>query len=210
MGMVKSEVEVPEDMVVALKTSALADAAFAKMPPSHKRRWIDHISEAEPWLTSLVGEPVYPITVAVAPLLALAFAIWNIVRNRQDRAAWLIYAGYLVVAGAVMLFEIRGARMATPLAVPGCAALIASAWRRQLIRRGLAPAFGLVASWIASAAPSLPVPVSPSISTVASLAAIRASCENTSRMHALSPIKPPNAELSDSTSCTASAAEEAR
>ncbi|HEX4297008.1 MAG TPA: hypothetical protein VHZ56_03230 [Devosia sp.] len=130
---------------------AILKGPYGMLDPWLIANWIDHISEAEPWLASLLGEPVYPISVAAAPLLALAVAVWNIVRNRQDRAAWLIYAGYLVVAGAVMLFEIRGARMATPLAVPGCAALIASAWRRQLVRRGLVPAFALVASWIASA-----------------------------------------------------------
>ena len=36
--------------------------------------WIDHISEAEPWLASLIGDPVYPIAVMVPALLALGFA----------------------------------------------------------------------------------------------------------------------------------------
>ena len=40
-------IEMPEDIAVALKSSPVADAAFAKMPPSHKRRWIDHIIEAK-------------------------------------------------------------------------------------------------------------------------------------------------------------------
>jgi uncharacterized protein YdeI (YjbR/CyaY-like superfamily) len=47
MGVVNTEVEVPEDIAAALSTSAVANAAFAKMPPSHKRRWIDHIIEAK-------------------------------------------------------------------------------------------------------------------------------------------------------------------
>jgi hypothetical protein len=60
------------------------------------------------------------------------------------------------------------------------------------------PARGL-ASWIDSAAPSLPVPVSPSISTVASVGAIRSSCENSSRIRGLTPTSGPNASRSEPT-----------
>jgi len=41
------ELAIPEDVSKALAASPVADAAFAKMPPSHKRQWIDHIDEAK-------------------------------------------------------------------------------------------------------------------------------------------------------------------
>ena len=47
LGVGSGQVEVPADVATALKTSVVADVAFAKMPPSHKRRWIDHIDEAK-------------------------------------------------------------------------------------------------------------------------------------------------------------------
>ena len=39
--------DIPVDISTALATSPAAQAAFGKMPPSHKRRWIDHIVEAK-------------------------------------------------------------------------------------------------------------------------------------------------------------------
>ena len=53
------------------------------------------------------------------------------------------------------------------------------------------PAARADASWIARAASSLPVPVSPRISTGASLCATRAICANSSRIGVLAPIRPP-------------------
>ena len=38
---------VPNDVAEALSTNPVAEAAFAKMPPSHRKRWIDHIAEAK-------------------------------------------------------------------------------------------------------------------------------------------------------------------
>jgi len=41
------EYAIAEDIAAALSEKPIAESAFAKMPPSHKRRWIDHIDEAK-------------------------------------------------------------------------------------------------------------------------------------------------------------------
>jgi hypothetical protein len=93
---------------------------------------------------------VYPVSVMLPMLLALAFAIWNVVRKSDDRGAWLVYAGTLAVTLLITLLQIRAARFATPIAVPGCAAFIGAIWRRQGHRRGLAPTIPVFLSWIVS------------------------------------------------------------
>ena len=54
------------------------------------------------------------------------------------------------------------------------------------------------ASWMARAASSLPVPVSPRISAGASLCATRDICANSSRMGVLAPIRPPKVSFGHS------------
>ena len=130
---------------------AILKGPYGMLDPWLITNWIDRISEAEPWWQSLLGDPVYPIAVAIPPLVALLVIAWNAVRNKVDRGAWLLYGLFLVMAIAVTLAQIRAARMATPLAVPACAVLIAAAWQRQTARRGLEPALGVVASWLVSA-----------------------------------------------------------
>lgn len=124
---------------------------YGGLDPGLIANWIDRISEAEPWFVSLAGEPVYPIAVLVPAITALAVAVWHAACNRADRGAWLVYAGFLAVAIAVMLLQIRAARIAAPLAVPGCAVLIAAAWRDLVPGRGVWRVFAVLGSWIVSA-----------------------------------------------------------
>jgi hypothetical protein len=134
--------------VVGLWPAILA-GPYGSLDPWLIHNWIDRISEAAPWLTSVREEPVYPIAVAVPTFAALAVALWNIVRPGRDRGAWLVYATFLVIAVAIMLLQIRAARIAVPLAVPGCAALIAAAWQRA--SRNIGTMLAFATSWIASA-----------------------------------------------------------
>jgi hypothetical protein len=50
-----------------------------------------------------------------------------------------------------MLLQIRASRMATPVAVPACAALIVAARHWYVARRSIAPIAALLFSWLASA-----------------------------------------------------------
>lgn len=113
----------------------LLKGPYGTLDPWLQLNWIDRISEAQPFWVSFASEPVYPIAVAVPALLAFAVIVWNIIRNRADRAAWLSYGAFLLIAVAIMLLQIRAARMATPLAVPACAALVGAAWQRRAILR---------------------------------------------------------------------------
>lgn len=124
---------------------------YTALDPWLVQNWLAHISEAESWAQSFAEDPLYPLAVTVPVILAFAYAVWNIVRHRTDRAAWLIVAAFLLVGVLVMLVQIRAARIVTPLAVAPTAALIATAWRRLVARPGLVPALGAVGSALASA-----------------------------------------------------------
>jgi len=129
---------------------AILKGPYGALDPWLIANWINHISEAEPWLTSLIGDPVYPLAVMLPALLALGYAIWNVVRRPEDRGLWMVYAGTLLVTLLITLLQIRAARFATPIAVPGCAAFIGAIWRWQGPRRGLAPTIPVFGSWIVS------------------------------------------------------------
>lgn len=136
--------------IVVLLWPAILKGPYSMLEPWLVSNWLDHISEAQPWLVSLLDDPVYPIAVALPAFVALGFALWQI-RRRNDIGTWLIYSAILVITMLVTLTQIRAARMATPIAVPGCAALIAAAWRYQSRTRGIGPALGFVGGCIGSA-----------------------------------------------------------
>ena len=143
----------------------LLKGPYAALDPWLVQNWLAHVSESQTFGQSLAEDPVYPLGVTVPVLAGLFYAGWNIVRKR-DVAAWLIVAGFLVVGIAVMVIQIRAARIVTPLALPACAALVATSWRRLLARPGIVPALGMVGSVVVSAglaiavfAALLPLPV---------------------------------------------------
>jgi hypothetical protein len=124
---------------------------YGELDPWLLANWLDRISEAEPWATSLLAEPVYATAVAVPVITALAVVAWNIVRRKAERAAWLVYGLILVVALMVMLLQIRAARFAVPLAAPACAVLVGAAWQQMVGTRGFAPIFATLGSVVVSA-----------------------------------------------------------
>ena len=125
---------------------------YAALDPWLREVWLGRITEAAPLWEFMRGDPVYPLAVAVPSLIglgAIAFRLW---RGPTDgRSEWLAYAVFLSFAIVTMLIQIRASRMATPLAVPACAWLIAAARERYLRRRDLAGTALLAASWIGSA-----------------------------------------------------------
>lgn len=129
---------------------ALRGGPYGALDPWLIANWIDRISEAEPWLTSALAGPVYGAAVAVPCAVALGIVAWNIVRRSPDRSAWLTYGTFLVIAVLVMLLQIRGARLALPLAVPASAVLVGGAWHRMVHSKGFGPIFEMLGSVIAS------------------------------------------------------------
>src|SRR5690606_8363886 len=125
---------------------------YAALDPWLVEHWLNGITEAAPLWTSLAADPAYPLAVTVPVLVALAAIGLRLTRGpRAGRAEWWIYAAFLAVAVATMLIQIRASRMATPLAVPACAWLIALARERYLARASLPRAGVLVLSWLVSA-----------------------------------------------------------
>lgn len=137
--------------IVIVLWPSILKGPYGMLDPWLVANWLDNISEAQTWAQSFLSDPVYPIAVSVPVLLALGFALWNVVRRRKGSGAWAIYAGTLAITMAIALLQIRAARFATPIAVPGCAALIAVAWQKQSLRQGIAPALGVVGGWLGSA-----------------------------------------------------------
>lgn len=171
----------PTRLIAALIASAAAAALllwidpailkgpYAALDPWLVQNWLSHVVEAQTWTQSLADDPLYPLAVTIPVLVALIYAIWNIVRHPGDRAAWLIVGAFLLVGLLVMLIQIRAARIVTPLAVPATAALIAGLWRRLVARPGLLSALAAVGSVIVSAGLAIavvvalvPLPVRPS------------------------------------------------
>lgn len=136
---------------VVLSYPALLAGPYGQMDSWLLANWLDRIAEAEPWLTSLAGEPVYAVSVAVPAVTGLLVIVWNIVRSKEDRGPWLIYGLILVIAFAVMLLQIRAARFAVPLATPACAILVGAAWQRMVGTKGIAPILAMLGSAVVSA-----------------------------------------------------------
>ena len=130
---------------------AILKGPYAALDPWLVQNWLSHIAEAESWLQSMHGDPVYPLAVTVPVLIGLAIAIWNAIRLRDDRGAWLVTIGFLVMGLAVMLIQIRAARLVTPLAVPASAALIAALWEHFRATKRVLPAIAIFVSSLASA-----------------------------------------------------------
>lgn len=146
---------------------AILKGPYAALDPWLVQNWLSHVSEAETWMQSFAEDPLYPLAVTIPVLVALAFAVWNIVRHRIDRGAWLIVVAFLLVGLLVMLIQIRAARIVTPLAVAPAATLVVVTWRRLVARPGVVPALAAVGSVVASAGIAiavlvalLPMPVS--------------------------------------------------
>jgi hypothetical protein len=137
---------------ILLAWPGLLKGPYGSLDPWLVTHWIDRISEAQPWWVSAVGDPTYPVAVLVPVLVALAVIGWHAVRGEPARrGAWLIYGLFVIVALAVMLLQIRAARVAVPLAIPACAVLIAAARARYLARRRPFEILGLVGAWCVSA-----------------------------------------------------------
>ena len=130
---------------------AILEGPYAALDPWLVSHWLANISESQTWLRAFREDPVYPLSVTVPISLALALAAWRAVRSPSERPTWLIYGLFLVVGLAVMVVQIRGGRIATPLAVPGGAALVAAAWGAFAKHKRVVRALGVFVSALGSA-----------------------------------------------------------
>jgi hypothetical protein len=137
---------------------------YAALDPWLRENWIGRITEAVPLWEFFRTDPVYPLAVAVPSFVALGATGFRVLRGAQEgRDAWLVYTVFLALAVATMLIQIRASRMATPLAVPAAAWLIALARGRYLERKSLSRAGLLIASWVASAGVAVGLIATPAV-----------------------------------------------
>ena len=133
---------------------------YAAVDPWLVDNWLSRIVEARPAWESLAALTAYTVAIALPPIVGLAVIGWMLPRAGADRRVeWLMLGISLAVAVAVMLVQVRGARLAAPLAVPAAAALIAAARHRYVSGRRIADAAALVAGWLLFAGIALLVAV---------------------------------------------------
>ncbi|MBD8066070.1 hypothetical protein IC608_11360 [Devosia sp. PTR5] len=122
---------------------------YAAVDPWLQTYWLGAIVEAKPWHRSLVDLPPYTIAVSLPVMLALAVGALAFRREPEKRLGWMVLLVFLLCATAVMLAQVRGARLAFMPAVPAACWLIVTV-RTHYLRRGrVLDALGLVGSWLA-------------------------------------------------------------
>jgi len=127
---------------------------YAGLDPWLVTNWLDQISEAKPLWVSLREALPMTVGVAVPPVLGLiviGFRVWR--GEAKNRGEWLILGLFLALSVVVMFAQVRGGRLAMPLALPAAGWLIVAARQRylsgnKLMGAKLVGAMGLVASWL--------------------------------------------------------------
>lgn len=134
--------------LLALYPQCLA-GPYGGVDPWLRQNWLANIAEAKPWTASVADLPVFSLAVGLPVLFGLAVVCIRIVRVPQDRGQWLVLLAFLGFAAAIMLLQVRGARLAVMPAIPAAAWVIAMAWQRFEHRRGVASAALLVCACLA-------------------------------------------------------------
>jgi hypothetical protein len=133
---------------------------YAAVDPWLVDNWLSRIVEARPVWESFAALPAYSVAITLPPIVGLAVIGFLMARAGVDRRVeWLMLGISLAVAVVVMLVQVRGARLAAPLAIPAAAALIAGARHRYAAGKRIADAAALVASWLVFAGIALLVVV---------------------------------------------------
>lgn len=135
--------------IVALYPECLG-GPYVRLDPWLQDNWIGAISEAKPWAASLGEIPAYTIAVSVPVFLALVatcIRVWKVPEGRPEWAALLVF---LLLTSAVMLVQLRGARLAIMPAIPAAAWFIVAMRQRYLARQSLANTLALAAGWLVS------------------------------------------------------------
>ncbi|MEX0860933.1 MAG: hypothetical protein WD017_08395, partial [Cucumibacter sp.] len=134
-------------LVIALFPQCLG-GPYAELDPWLAENWLSRIIEAKPIWTSVADMPAYTIGIIVPPLIALVAVTARLWREPKDRPQWLILWAFLAFSILVMIVQIRGARLAAILAVPGASWVIVSARHRYLAARNVLNMTGLVLAWL--------------------------------------------------------------
>lgn len=133
---------------------------YAALDPWLRDNWIANITEARSLWSALINSPGITIAIIVPPIAALGLIGWRVVRGEnKNRVEWLVLGLFLLLAIMVMFFQIRGARLAAPLAVPAGAWLILTVRARYLAKQNLGNVAALIGAWLLFAGFAIAVPV---------------------------------------------------
>jgi hypothetical protein len=122
---------------------------YGGMDPWLQANWLAAINEAKPWHLSLRDIPAYALAVGTPALLGLCVVLVRLWFVRDDRPAWTALLVFLAAMAVIMLFQVRGSRLAVMPAMPAAAWLIVALRRRYLATHRILPMLGLLASWLA-------------------------------------------------------------
>lgn len=124
---------------------------YAGLDPWLVSNWLDRVTEVEPLINRLRNLDPVGFGLAV-PLVLAALALVLAIRGApQKRLAWSVTALFFAAALAVTLLQIRGGRLAMPLAVIPLAWLIIAARSRYLAKGTIGRALGLIGAWLGAA-----------------------------------------------------------
>ncbi|MEO6396148.1 MAG: hypothetical protein ABIO40_09595 [Devosia sp.] len=110
------------------------------------------IAEVQSFWTRLFVDPATAIAFCIPSLLGLALTAREAITGEgESKQRWYIALAFVGMACITMLFQIRAARFADPLALPALAAFILRARGATFRHRSIMRTLGLVGAWIASA-----------------------------------------------------------
>lgn len=125
---------------------------YADLDPRFATDMLDFIKEVQPLSERLQQAPATAISLILAPLVGLGAATAFVLRSRgEGRISWLIVCVILLAAIVMTFAQVRGARLAAPLAIAPCAALIAMVFQRLKASGSPAAAFGVFLACLGSA-----------------------------------------------------------
>lgn len=136
---------------VALLYPQCLKGPYGELDPWLQANWIAAIVEARPWFTTITELPAYAVAVGVPALLAIVIVMVRLWRVEQGRAEWATLLVFILCTSAVMLAQVRGARLAIMPAMPAAAWLIVMARQRYIASPRLGAILGLLLSWLAFA-----------------------------------------------------------
>lgn len=136
--------------LVALVYPQCLAGPYAELDPWLRDNWIAGILEARPWHQSLAQMPAYAIGVAVPVLLGVIACLFAFRFEPQKRLLWLVLLVFIVATAAIMLAQVRGARLAVMPAIPAAAWLIGMARHAYLAHPRLPSIAALAGAWLAS------------------------------------------------------------
>lgn len=123
---------------------------YAELDPWLLANWIDQIEEAKPLWVALPAAPAFLIAALLPVVVALLTGVWQVLRADGRRTNWLIYLGFVALTALVMLLQVRGARLAVPLALPAVAVAI-SLLRKAYLDRSVLAGIGMLLCWFGGA-----------------------------------------------------------